>query len=114
MNHKAIKWFIESATESKYQDNPLRAQLVTEVGTAMLRNDLPYMQEAVRKFQLDPTPENQQALIGTVYNFVDALTGRLSEASDVEDFSVLSSGSGSPMTVPSSVIDFLLQGYKPR
>jgi hypothetical protein len=106
--------YLSIASNSDYQENPLRAQIVTEVATAMLRDDLPFMADDYRNFQLDPSEENRQALISRTYNFVDALIGKQAEASDIEDFSVLSSGSGSPMTVPSSVIDFLLQGNKPR
>lgn len=109
-----FKEYLSIASDSDYQQNPLRSQLVTEVGTAMLRDDLPFMSDAFRNFQLDPSEANRQALISKTYDFVNALTGKLAEASDVEDFSVLSSGSGSPMTVPSNVIDFLLQGNKPR
>ena len=106
--------YLSISSDSNYQENPLRAQLVTEVGTAMLRDDLPFMSDAYRKFQLDPSKENRQALISRTYNFVNALTGRLTEAADVEDYSVLSSGSGSPITVPSTVIDFLMQGTQPK
>jgi hypothetical protein len=109
-----FKEYLSIASDSDYQENSLRAQLITEVGSAMLRDDLPFMSDAFRNFQTDPSEANRQALISRTYDFVNALTGRLAEASDVEDFSVLSSGSGSPITVPSSVIDFLLQGNNQR
>ena len=110
-----FKEYLSIASESKYQANSLRAQLVTEVGTAMLREDLPYLQGLTREFQLNPTPENQQAVMTEVYRFVDTLMGVKREAEDVEDFSVLSSGipgpmAVPPMTVPSTFMNFIFQG----